>query len=644
MTEKTKRRGYGSWRSPITAELVATKSIRFGDIVIDGGDVYWVESRPAEKGRSVVVQHTPDGRMHDVLREPFSARSRVHEYGGGAFTVNKGIIYFVNFDDQQVYKIGRGSDPKAITHSNDNRYADLVVDEQRSRIICIQETYSSTSKEPVNVLVAIDIEGKKAPQILVSGNDFYASPRLSPDGERIAWLTWNHPNMPWDGTELWVANLGDDGSIEHAEKIAGGLSESIFQPEWSPDGLLYFVSDKNGWWNLYHKATHGVEIVYQMDAEFGVPQWNFGLSTYGFIDPGGLVCTYNKKGVWHLATIDLETKKLANIDVPWTDITHLKTADRCVVFQGGSPTGALSVIRFEPLSGDYSVLQQSTENKIDTGYLSQPELIEFKTTNNLTAFGFYYPPHNKDCAGPSGERPPLIVVSHGGPTGCSYNSLDLKKQFWTSRGFAVFDVNYGGSTGFGRPYRERLNRKWGIVDVDDCINGALSLVRKGLVDGNRLIIRGGSAGGYTTLSALTFHDVFRAGASYYGVSDLEALTRETHKFESRYLDGLVGPYAEEMQNYKARSAINHAEHLKAPIIFFQGLEDKVVLPNQAEKMVAVLRNKGIPVAYLTFDGEQHGFRKAENIQRSLEAELYFYAQVFGFTLSEDVIPVMIDNI
>ncbi|MCK4940941.1 S9 family peptidase [candidate division WOR-3 bacterium] len=644
MTKKQKRYGFGSWCSPITASLVAKKSIKFGDVAVDGDDIYWVESRPAEKGRSVVVQHSSDCRTHDVIQDPFSARSRVHEYGGGAFTVHKQTIYFTNFDDQQVYRMDRGSDPAAITHSNDKRYADFVVDERRGRIICIQESHSRISKESVNAIVAIDVEGKKEPQILVSGNDFYASPRISPDGESFAWLTWNHPNMPWDGTELWAAYIGHDGSIDDAEKIAGDVSESIFQPEWSPDGSLYFVSDKNGWWNLYRKATDGVEIINKMDAEFGVPQWTFGLSTYGFMGPGGLVCVFNKNGIWYLATIDLETKKLTKMDVPWTDITHLKTVDKCVVFQGGSPTEGMSVIRYEPSSGDYSILQQSTTTKIDAGYLSQPEVIEFNTTNDLTACGFYYPPHNIDYTKPSGELPPLIVVSHGGPTGCSYNSLDLKKQFWTSRGFAVFDVNYGGSTGFGRPYRERLKRKWGIVDVDDCINGALYLVDRSLVDVNRLIIRGGSAGGYTTLAALTFHDVFKAGASYYGVSDLEALTRETHKFESQYLDSLIGPYPKEMQTYKARSAINHAEHLKAPIIFFQGLEDKVVLANQAEKMVAVLRNKGIPVAYLAFDGEQHGFRKAENIRRSLEAELYFYAQVFGFTLSEDIAPVAIDNI
>jgi dipeptidyl aminopeptidase/acylaminoacyl peptidase len=335
-------------------------------------------------------------------------------------------------------------------------------------------------------------------------------------------------------------------------KIAGDVSESIFQPEWSPNGLLYFASDKNGWWNIYRQASGRVEIINKMDAEFGVPQWNFGLSTYGFMGPDLLVCTYNKNGIWCLATIDLETKKLTKVDVPWTDITHLRTADRYVVFQGGSPTDALSVIRYELTSGDYSILQQSTDTKIDTGYLSQPEVIEFNTTNNLTAFGFYYPPHNRDYTKPASELPPLIVVSHGGPTGCSYNSLDYKIQFWTSRGFAVLDVNYGGSTGFGRQYRERLKRKWGIMDVDDCINGALCLVERGLVDANRLIIRGGSAGGYTTLCALTFHDVFKAGASYYGVSDLEALARETHKFESRYLDSLIGPYPEEMQTYKAR--------------------------------------------------------------------------------------------
>jgi dipeptidyl aminopeptidase/acylaminoacyl peptidase len=589
--------------------------VRFGDVAIDGADIYWVESRPAENGRSVIVCFSSGGMKSDVLDAPFSARSRVHEYGGGAFTVHKGTLYFTNFEDQQIYRKNPGSVPYPITSRKNTRNVDLIIDERRSRIICIQEAHTKTSKEPINTIMSIDMNGEGTPQVLISGNDFYSSPRLSPDGKRLAWLTWNHANMPWYGTELWVADVGKDGDLERNRKVAGGISESIFQPEWAPDDILYFVSDVNGWWNIYRYRNGKIETVTELEAEFGVPHWVFGLSTYGFVRRDILACTYDIRGVWYLASVDLKTKEIEQKEISYTDITHLKTMGIWIVFQGGSPTESLSVVRYNISSGKTEVLQQASESSVDPGYLSEPEAIEFGTTNDLKAYGFFYPPRNKDYEKPSKELPPLIVITHGGPTSCSYTSLDLMIQFWTSRGFAILDVNYGGSTGFGRPYRERLNGNWGVVDVDDCVNGALYLVDKGLVDGERLIIRGGSAGGYTTLAALAFRDFFKAGASYYGVSDLEALT------------------------YRERSPLNYAERLSAPVIFFQGLDDRVVPPDQSEKMVNALRDKGIPVAYLAFAGEQHGFRKAENVKRSLEAELYFYSRVFDFELSEDIPPV-----
>jgi len=643
MFKKKQVRKCGSWRSPITADLVARQSIRFGDIVVDGSDIYWVEGRPVENGRSVIVRRDSNCGNTDVLEAPFSARSRVHEYGGAAFTVHQGVIFFTNFVDQRVYRQEPGRTPYPLTPDVDSRYADFSVDVRRSRIVCVREDHTRTG-EPVNSIVSIDLDGIRGPRIVVTGNDFYASPRLSPDSTKLAWLTWKHPNMPWDGTELWAGNVERDGSIRMARKVAGGISESVFQPEWSSDGTLYFVSDRTGWWNIYRDKNGRIEIVTEWDAEFGMPLWNFGLSTYGFISPEMLACAYNKNGIWHLASVDLKTKEIEQKEILYTDITHLKTMGMWIVFHGGSPTESLSVVKYNISSGRTEVLRQASESSVDSGYFSEPEAIEFDTTNDLKAYGFFYPPRNKDYEKPSKELPPLIVVMHGGPTSCSYTSLDLIIQFWTSRGFAIFDVNYGGSTGFGRPYRERLKGNWGVVDVDDCVNGALHLVKRGLVDGNRLIIRGGSAGGYTTLAALTFRDVFKAGASYYGVSDLEALARETHKFESRYLDGLVGPYPEAKQIYRERSPLNYTERLSAPVIFFQGLEDKVVPPGQAEKMVTALRQKGIPVAYIAFEGEQHGFRKAENIKRALEAELYFYSRIFGFELDQSVLPVAIENI
>ena len=640
---KQKAASPGSWRSPITAEMVARQSIKFGEIVVDGKDIYWVESRPAESGRSVIVRCDSKGELSDVIAVPYSARSRVHEYGGGAFTVHEGTLFFTNFADQRIYRQDSGCDPWALTPEVDKRHADLQLDARRGRLVCVQEDHTRQG-EPTNAIVGVDISHFGEPQIFVSGNDFYASPRFSPDGSMIAWLTWNHPYMPWDGTELWLAEVDEQGALSNLRKVAGGVSESIFQPEWSPDGVLYFVSDRTGWWNMYRSVTGKVEIVTKMDAELGMPLWNLGLSTYGFLSRDRIACAYNQKGIWYLASVDLKSKRLSSIRSRFTEVMHLRTSDDCAVFQSGSPTSALMMVKFNTRTSEETVIKRSGDTPIDPAYISRPESIEFKTTNDMMSYGFYYSPKNKDYDLPQNKLPPLIVVTHGGPTSCSYTSLDMKIQFWTSRGFAVLDVNYGGSTGFGRPFRERLKKNWGITDVDDCTNGAVYLVNKGLVDADRVIIRGSSAGGYTTLCALTFRDFFKAGASYYGIGDLEALARDTHKFESHYLDTLVGPYPEAREIYHERSPLYHTEGLFAPVIFFQGLEDKVVPPDQSGKMVDSLHRKGIPVAYLTFEGEQHGFRRAENIKRALEAELYFYSRIFGFELSDNVEHVKIENL
>ena len=652
---------YGSWKSPITADLIVTGTIGLGGIALDGDDVYWAEGRPAEAGRNAIVRRNSDGKTADVTPSPFNVRTRVHEYGGGAFTVKDGIIYFSNFADQRLYKQTPDGEPQAVSQESGGnlRYADAVIDTERGRMICVCEDHTGGGHEPVNTLVSINLDKGEDIQVLASGSDFYASPRLSPDRTQLAWLSWNHPNMPWDGTQLWVAPIQADGLLGEPQLVAGGVEESVFQPEWSPDGVLYFVSDRTGWWNLYRWLPStppnspelrgetkggGVEPLCEMEAEFGLPQWLFGMSTYAVESANRIICTYTQECIWYLASLDTQTKQLEVIETPYTDISSIHAANNRAVFMAGSATEPTAVVQIDLATRQLEVLRRSSELEIDTGYLSVPQAIAFPTENNLTAYAFFYPPNNQDYTAPTGEKPPLIVKSHGGPTASTSSAFNLKIQYWTSRGFAFVDVNYGGSTGYGRDYRQRLKDNWGIVDVDDCANAAKYLAEQGLVDGERLAIAGGSAGGYTTLAALTFRDIFKAGASYYGVSDLEVLAKDTHKFEARYLDGLIGPYPERKDLYEKRSPIHFTDQLSCPVIFFQGLEDKVVPPNQAEMMVEALKAKGLPVAYVAYEGEQHGFRRAENIKRTLDGEFYFYSRVFGFEPAEAIEPVAIENL
>lgn len=635
---------FGAWKSPITSDLIVSETIGLGQIILDGQDTYWTEMRPTEGGRYALMRRSPDGTLSDVVSPAYNLRTRVHEYGGGAVAVAGGTVYFSNFSDQRLYLQNPDSEPVPVTPEAALRYADGVVDQHRGRMICVCEDHTQNGNEAVTTLVSLNLAGNAERKTIASGNDFYASPRLSADGSRLAWLTWNHPNMPWDGTELWVAELDADGSPGRAERVAGGVNESIFQPEWSADGVLYFVSDRTGWWNLYRWRNGRVEATIRMEAEFGQPQWIFGMSTYALASPERIICSYCRQGKWHLASLDTTTNRLEAIETPYTTISSVRAQPGRVVFLAASPTEPSAVVQFNLAGGEFEVLRRSSEITLDPAYLSVPEAIEFPTEQGYTAHAFFYAPKNGDYVGPPGERPPLLVWSHGGPTSATSSALNPGIQYWTSRGIAVLDVNYGGSTGYGRAYRQRLAGQWGIVDVDDCVNGAQYLVARGHVDGERLIIRGGSAGGYTTLCALTFRDVFKAGASYFGVSDLEALTRETHKFESRYLDRLIGPYPERRDLYLERSPLHFSDRLSCPLIFLQGLEDKVVLPNQAEMMVEALRTKGLPVAYVPFAGEQHGFRRAENMKRALDVELYFYARVFGFELADPVEPVLIENL
>ncbi|WP_420640726.1 S9 family peptidase [Candidatus Leptofilum sp.] len=637
---------YGSWKSPITSNLIVAGSIGLSQLVLAGEAVYWTEGRPSENGRNALVKWTPGAGYEELSAAGFNVRSRVHEYGGGSYAVHDDVIYFTNFVDQRLYVQYPYSEPEPLTPSQPLRFADSFVDASRGRLFCIREDHSEPGVEPTNSLISLNLDGHNEAGIeLAAGSSFYASPRLSPNGSQLAWLSWNHPNMPWDGTELWLANLDETGtSLSNITKIAGGGDESVFQPEWSPDGELYFVSDRTNWWNLYRWRDGVVQPVYPMEAEFGRPQWVFGMSTYGFERADSIICTYTQNGVWHLARLNTEQGTLTPINTPYSSITNLRVGNSFAHFIGGSATRPNAIVRLNLQTNDTQILRQSTDLTVDTAYLSVPEAIEFPTENGLTAHAIYYPPQNRDFTAPAGEQPPLLVISHGGPTSATQTTLNLSTQYWTSRGFAVLDVNYGGSTGYGRSYRQRLNGQWGIVDVQDCINGAKHLVQQGLADGNRLAIRGGSAGGYTTLCALTFHNTFSAGASFFGVSDIEALAKETHKFESRYLDSMIGPYPETKQLYQARSPIHYTDQLNCPLILFQGLEDRVVPPNQAEMMFEAVKAKGIPVAYVAFPGEQHGFRSAENIKRTLDSELYFYGKIFGFELADPVKPVEIENL
>ncbi|HLG57771.1 MAG TPA: prolyl oligopeptidase family serine peptidase [Vicinamibacterales bacterium] len=663
------QQAYGTWASPISAQVVAAQGLRLGAVSVDGDEIYWLEGRPSEGGRSVLVRRSRDGRHSDLTPPGFNVRTRVHEYGGGAYLVVNGEIYFSNFADQRIYRSGGSKKqdppyetgaPYAITPAGDWFYADATFDARRRRLICVREDHSKGDHEPETTLVSIPVDGpESAGDVIASGYDFYSTPRLSPDGATLAWLSWRHPQMPWDGTELWVADVTPSGSLDGARCVAGGPTESVYQPGWSPDGTLYFVSDRDGWWKVYRvdgtrDSGLGIRDLSQVqaviaspppDAEFGRPQWVFGTATWAFAGLSRLVVSYTRAGRWHLATVDVESGVMSSLAQGLEPHDWLTTTPTHALVVAGSTISPDALVRIDLATGAVETLQTSSTLELDEGHISVPEPVEFATAEGLTAYAFFYPPRHGGCSGPAGERPPLIVISHGGPTTATNATLDLRVQYWTSRGFAVADVNYGGSSGYGRPYRQRLNGQWGIVDVADTVNVARHLVAQGKADPKRLIVRGGSAGGYTTLAALTFHPgEFEAGASYYGISDIEVLARDTHKFESRYLDTLVGPYPAARDVYRARSPIHFVDRLSCALILFQGLEDKVVPPNQSEMMANAVRAKGIPVAYLAFEGEQHGFRKASTIIRSLEGELFFYGAVFGFEPADPIEPVPIDNL
>jgi len=636
---------YGSWASPITVDLLLKGNVHFRNQMVrwDGDDLYWSELRPSEAGRIVVCRRAADGAISDVTPPGFNARSRVHEYGGGHFAVEGGTVWFTNFADQRLYRQDGGGTPRALTPAVDVRHADILVDGRRCLVYAVREDHTTGASEAVNSIVALDSTGERESFTVAAGNDFYSSPKLSPDGGRLAWTTWNHPNMPWDGSELWVGELDRDGHLTASRKIAGGDSESVLQPEWSPAGELYFVSDRSDWWNLYRARGEGDEPVCHKAAEFGAPQWVFGMRFYAFAGPDEIVCLYSEPGGTKLGRIDVAAGTMKQVELLYAGLTNVQINGRTAAFFAASATLAERVLTINLDTGAQEVVKVSNPAHIDPASLCIPKAIEFPTEGGLTAHAFYYPPKTQDFAGPPGEKPPLMVRCHGGPTGSAGPTYAFECHYWTSRGFAIVDVNYGGSSGYGRAYRMRLNGNWGVVDVDDCINAARYLVAQGLADGDRVSITGGSAGGYTVLLSLTKRDFYNAGASHFGIGDLELFIKETHKFESHYVDTLVGPYPERADLYRDRSAVYFADNLKCPVILFQGLEDKIVPPSQAEEFVAVCKKKKLPYAYVAFEGEQHGFRQEKNIRRSIEGEIYFLSRIFGFTVADKIEPVEIEN-
>lgn len=635
---------YGSWQSPITTNLLVADTVGLGSICLDGADTYWLESRPQEGGRVVLVKRTADGTTADMTPPPFNVRSRVHEYGGAAYIVDHGAIYCMNFADRQIYRIAPDSAPQRLTPESTRRYGDAVIDQTHNRLIAVCEDHNISGQEPSNMLVSIDLSREDTGTIIASGHDFYSTPRISPDGTQLAWLTWDHPNMPWDGSELWLAPILSDGTLGEKTHVAGSVSESIFQPEWSPDGTLYFLSDRTNFWNFYRVNNDQVEAVYPLAAEFGGPQWLLGTMTYTFASPDRIVCRYIKAGDYYMATLDTASQTLTNLDIPCTDPRSMAANAEKLVYTAASPTLANTIMEYDFASQSLTILRASTNVSIDPDTISVPESIAFPTENGLQAYGYYYPPKNRDYQAPAGTLPPLLVMVHGGPVAHTNNALHLDTQFWTSRGIAVFDINYGGSTAYGREFRQRLIGQWGAVDLQDVINGANYLVKQGLVDPLQLLITGGSAGGYTVLCAMTFAATFTAGTSYFGISDLAVLASDSHKFESHDVDQLVSGGPRNAQVMHDRSPLFYTDRLSRPILFLQGMDDAVVPPNQAQLMVEAMRQRNIPVAAIYFEGEGHGFRKAENITRSFEAELSFYGQICGFIPADAMVPLAIEGV
>jgi dipeptidyl aminopeptidase/acylaminoacyl peptidase len=611
----------------------------------DGNGLYWSELRPDEGGRTTLVYARRGEQPRPLTPRNLNVRSRVHEYGGGAFWRDGDTIYFSNYWDGRVFRQQRDADvAEPITpeprEPGSLRYADGIVTRDGS-IICVRESHESA--EVVNELVTFAADGSGKPTVLASGRDFYAGPRLSPDGKELAFLSWDHPLLPFVGCELWLASYRN-GTLSAAEKVAGGPTESIFQPTWSPDGAVYFSTDRTGFWNVHRFASGEIENVAPVEGEVGYPQWNFAWSRYAFLDDGRIACVVTRNGIDRLEVVDPAVGALEDVGLAFTTyMPTLRSYGSRVAFVAASETQPFGLYELDVRTGRLTTYREPAPT-LGVEWISRPEQLEFAGSGGRTTYAFYYPPKNPEASAPDGELPPVRVMSHGGPTGASHSDYSASYQYWTTRGFAVIDVNYGGSTGYGREYRERLDGAWGVVDVEDCVAAAHHLVDTGRADPKRLVIEGGSAGGYTTLCALVFTDVFAAGVNRFGVADLETFVHDTHKFESRYLDLLIGPHPERKDVYAERSPVNHFDNLSCPVLTFQGLDDRVVPPSQSEQLVTALRRKGLPYAYIAFEGEGHGFRKRETILRVPEATFYFLSRIFGFEPADTLEPVEIQNL
>jgi dipeptidyl aminopeptidase/acylaminoacyl peptidase len=638
---------FGSWSSPFPVELLATAAVTFGEIGAAGGMRWWLEGRGGEGGRQVLVRRELDGTLTRLTPEGFNARCRVHEYGGGAFLIDGDLTVVSEFATGRLHRITAPGVLVPLTPDGRAwRYADLSLDRERNRILAIREDHEPATLarhgEAENAIVAIDL-GDGAVTVLADGSDFFSAPRLSPDGRRLAWLRWNHPNLPWDGTELILADLDDAGRPVNERVVAGSPSDWIAQPRWSPAGVLHFVGEPDGWMNLFRlgRGDRVERAGKPVEAEFGFPDWVFALANYGFEPDGTIVAVGRSGGRDRLYRIGPDGSA-STYDLPFTEIGYVAIDGGSAVFRAAATDRPWSVVELDLASSAITVLRRSFELGVEPSDVSLGEPIEFPTDGDRTAFGILYRPTNRTFRGPADARPPLIVTSHGGPTAQASTAFAVLIQLFTSRGFVVLDVDYGGSTGYGMAYRRRLEGEWGVVDLADCVAGARWLAGKGIADGDRLAIRGGSASGYTTLCAVTFSDAFSAGVSYFGIGDLETFMRGTHKFESRYLDRLIGPYPERKDLYHDRSPLNFAERISCPVLILQGAEDRIVPPAQAEQIVDVLWERHLPHAYLLFPGEDHGFRSAANIVRSFEAELSFYGQVFGFEPAGGIEPIKVE--
>jgi dipeptidyl aminopeptidase/acylaminoacyl peptidase len=632
---------YGSWASPISVDQLIGSSIRLSAVQIDGGQLYWLESRAYEGGRTSLWRRLlSGGEPVEVTPPPGYVRDRVHEYGGGEYHVSGGTVVYSEFTDGRLYAIRGEGPPTPITPEGEFRFGDIRVHPDRHLVLVVREDHSGTG-EPTNTIVALDLDGLNLDggMVLCSGADFYSTPELSPNG-CLAWTQWNHPDMPWDSTTIMTGTLSGNVIIDK-HSIAGSLDESAVQPRWLNDKLI-FASDRTNWWNLYLWSENGVQPLCPTDAEFCPAQWTLGQRAYAIIDDDHLLCTLNRCGEQSIEILTISDGTLRPIADTGTAATSVDV--------GGGLAAAVVNYRDRPAAlalydhdqHSWTTVRSATEMIMDAASVSLARLVSWTTEHGIV-YGCFYPPVNGEFRAPRGSLPPMITLSHGGPTAFSAADFKIAYQFWTSRGFAILDVNYSGSTGFGREYRDRLKGRWGIIDVQDSIAGAVSMGTQQLADPARLAIRGGSAGGFTTLAALTNSDVFNAGISLSGIADLEALAKDTHKFEARYVDSLVGPYPEERASYLERSPINHLDRLSAPILLLQGTEDTVVPPQQAEMLADAARRKDLPVALIMFEGEGHGFRRGETIKASIEAQIYFLSRIFDFEPADPVSSIPIDN-